>query len=48
LNILGSRSGTIRKCGIVGIDVALFEEDVTVGVGLEALPSAEESVYSWK
>ena len=26
LNILGSKSGSIRRCGLVGVDVTFFEE----------------------
>jgi hypothetical protein len=34
LNILGPGSGTIKRCDIVGIGVALLEELCHCGVGL--------------
>jgi hypothetical protein len=35
--MLGQESETIRRCGLVGISVALLEEYVTVVVGNESL-----------
>ena len=44
--MLGSRSGTIRRCGLVGVGVALLEEVcVTVGVGFETLLTAWKSIF---
>ena len=40
LYILGPGSGPIRRCGLVGIGVALLEE-VTVGVGFDTPPSCQ-------
>ena len=34
LNMLGSGSGTIRRCGLVGVGVALLEEVCHSGDGL--------------
>ena len=34
LNMLGQGSGTIRRCGLVGISVALLEELCNCGGGL--------------
>ena len=34
LNVLGPGSGTIRRCGLVGVGVALLEEVDRCGSGL--------------
>ena len=35
--MLGPGSGTIRRCGLVGVGLTLLEEVYTVGVGNETL-----------
>ena len=35
--MLSPGSGTIRRCDLVGVGVALLKEDVTVGVGFKTL-----------
>jgi hypothetical protein len=35
--MLGSGSGTIRRCGLVEIGVALWRKCITVGVGFKTL-----------
>jgi hypothetical protein len=37
LNMLGPRSGTIRRCGLVRVGVALIGGSVIMGVGFKIL-----------
>ena len=43
LNMLGPRSGTIRRCSLVGVGCGLVRVSVTVGVGFKTL-----LLDSWK
>jgi len=46
-NMLGPEIGIIWRCDLVGVDVTLWEEVCHCWVGFEALPSVEESVFSY-
>ena len=37
LNILGPGSGTIRRCGLVGVGLTLLKKCVIVGMGFKTL-----------